>query len=512
MEETIRPSRSRSNQRAKNVFQEMRSQVEMNVANSSPGQSPGPERYNSAPIPTSDFMSMSNLNLDFMRNDAGYESPHSPLTPGMSPQMSQHSSPELSYRPLFGDPLESRPDFGVSETLNCQPTPQHPMESSNQGHSPQAISPRQQSISLDSIDIAETVTDTGITIDDIACYIEGPDSSDSKWTCLFPDCKKRFGRKENIKSHVQTHLGDRQYQCPHCKKCFVRQHDLKRHAKIHSGVKPYPCLCGNSFARHDALTRHRQRGMCIGAFEGVVKKVVKRGRPRKSRPDLGERLDKALRTRNKNKPISSASSTSGYSESSYAHSPPTNFDIPDDKPYQDFANDYSQPSIYLDNSSFPYSSAPSPMPTDYVSPQAIQNAPSPSAFSTHSQHSIHSYHSHRGSIDETAHQNLPPLPASPTKSVASHYNSPPELCLSSSSPLPSSSNYDAAQPSETDDLDLSKLAALQNIDISTHDDEMFLDAFGPSSDTDMSRIEQDPGLLLMSGKFDDAFVDWNSWN
>jgi hypothetical protein len=122
---------------------------------------------------------------------------------------------------------------------------------------------------------------TSITLEEITSYISGPSGEDNKYLCLYPDCGKRFGRKENIKSHVQTHLGDRQYKCATCKKCFVRQHDLKRHAKIHTGVKPYPCACGNSFARHDALTRHRQRGMCIGAFEGVVKKVVKRGRPRK---------------------------------------------------------------------------------------------------------------------------------------------------------------------------------------------------------------------------------------
>ncbi|KAM0794478.1 hypothetical protein BDR22DRAFT_794605, partial [Usnea florida] len=90
--------------------------------------------------------------------------------------------------------------------------------------------------------------------------------------CLYPHCDKKFGRKENIKSHVQTHLGDRQFQCKDCLKCFVRQHDLKRHANIHSGVKSYPCPCGKGFARHDALTRHRQRGMCIGAFEGTPKK------------------------------------------------------------------------------------------------------------------------------------------------------------------------------------------------------------------------------------------------
>ena len=160
---------------------------------------------------------------------------------------------------------------------------------------------------------------TGISMDEITSYISGPESIDGKWVCKFPECDKRFGRKENIKSHVQTHLGDRQFQCGVCRKCFVRQHDLKRHSKIHTGIKPYPCMCGNSFARHDALTRHRQRGMCIGAFEGIVKKVAKRGRPRK-KPlnEDGSEPVKKIKSSNKNSDHESSPSNSSSSSSSSA--------------------------------------------------------------------------------------------------------------------------------------------------------------------------------------------------
>ncbi|KAJ9603601.1 Metallothionein expression activator [Cladophialophora chaetospira] len=190
-----------------------------------------------------------------------------------------------------------------------------------------ALSPRRMSISDLHLEpgIEASIEETNVTLDDIAQFIEGPDPVDNKWVCKFEGCDKKFGRKENIKSHVQTHLGDRQFRCDHCKKCFVRGHDLKRHAKIHTGSKPYPCLCGNSFARHDALTRHRQRGMCIGAFDGVVKKVIKRGRPRKHRPEMDERLDKAGRTRQRNAEGDQdqyASSASSCSISSWG-SPPT---------------------------------------------------------------------------------------------------------------------------------------------------------------------------------------------
>ncbi|KAF3931699.1 hypothetical protein ABW19_dt0203525 [Dactylella cylindrospora] len=172
---------------------------------------------------------------------------------------------------------------------------------------------------------------SGISNDEISAYISGPEPSDNKWVCLYPDCQKRFGRKENIKSHVQTHLGDRQFRCEVCKKCFVRQHDLKRHAKIHTGIKPYPCKCGNSFARHDALTRHRQRGMCIGAFEGIVKKIVKRGRPKKIKVE-GEPETPKKRRRNKKRVregeggSSSGSGTSVSSGSSIGASSPSAYD------------------------------------------------------------------------------------------------------------------------------------------------------------------------------------------
>lgn len=176
--------------------------------------------------------------------------------------------------------------------------------------------------------IEASIEETNITLDDIAQFIEGPDPVDNKWVCKYDGCGKKFGRKENIKSHVQTHLGDRQFRCGHCNKCFVRGHDLKRHAKIHTGTKPYPCLCGNSFARHDALTRHRQRGMCIGAFDGVVKKVIKRGRPRKHRPEMEDRLDKASRTRQKTSEAQDpyASSASSCSISSWGSPPTENMD------------------------------------------------------------------------------------------------------------------------------------------------------------------------------------------
>ncbi|KAK3312778.1 hypothetical protein B0H66DRAFT_380603 [Apodospora peruviana] len=478
MEETIKPMRgNRSSNRNSGIFQDLRQQAEAELQQT-------PQRANTLPmypdqLRTPDFMSMTNLNTEFVKIEHGFDglptgrlsissdmSSHhpSPLTSSMG-GMSQHSA--FDHKP---DLRPETTDFDSQNTI----MPHHQTESpvhqsfssatSSRRGSPhrrtESIASIQSAASIASINIEETKTDTGVTLDDIATYIEGPDPSDGKWICRYDDCGKRFGRKENIKSHVQTHLNDRQYQCPTCKKCFVRQHDLKRHAKIHTGIKPYPCECGNSFARHDALTRHRQRGMCIGAFDGIVRKVVKRGRPRKLRPDMDERREKSDRTRRKNTKhtsTSSMSSQSGYSDSSAVNSPSNDFDnlMSDDTHFPDIM-DVAITTATMNPSNLTVSTAPMPSPPPRtLAPQALTMSPpdqrdldetavSPSAMSNYSHHTHNNqqspgqqYHHQNNTADYSGLPALPP--SSPgAKSVASHYThipgTPPELSASSSPP------------------------------------------------------------------------------
>jgi regulatory protein SWI5 len=207
--------------------------------------------------------------------------------------------------------------------------------------------------------------------------------------------------------------------------------------------------------------------MCIGAFEGVVKKVVKRGRPRKQRPEHEERVDKAQRTRSRNikkaaaaeagnsqntSSESRSSSASEYSESSYGMSPPP---AEYSAPFTDFSQSpYTQADPFVGsadvNADLGYVLQPvHEMQETCVSPQDIQNAPSPSHSHAHSQ-SHHSHHSQQ-------HSAVP----SPTLSAHSIHSihSPPDLCtaFSASSPTASLSFYDLP---------------------SADADEMFLDEFG----------------------------------
>ena len=171
---------------------------------------------------------------------------------------------------------------------------------------------------------------TGITPEEIQSYIaESNEDPKNPYRCLWDECGKVFGRKENIKAHIQTHLNDRPFFCVVCKKRFVRAHDLKRHHNTHLKVKEHPCECGAAFARRDALTRHKQRGCCEGAFEWVAKKEpVKRGRPKKTRPAGEERTEKATKQRKINRAKraaatqSDAESISGEASHALANSMP----------------------------------------------------------------------------------------------------------------------------------------------------------------------------------------------
>ncbi|KAL4810548.1 hypothetical protein BDV18DRAFT_58869 [Aspergillus unguis] len=230
------------------------------------------------------------------------------------------NSPEIAAIP---SPDEKKPKVPICPATPSRLSPRKQTSTPTPASLVKAkLSPRVASIDNLNLDarVHASIKETGVSIDEIAAFIHGPDPEDGKWVCLHPGCERRFGRKENIKSHVQTHLGDRQYKCDHCEKCFVRGHDLKRHAKIHTGDKPYECLCGNVFARHDALTRHRQRGMCIGGYKGIVRKTTKRGRPKKHRPEMDERRDKASKTRQR---IAEKSSFDASGTDTSRHTPPS---------------------------------------------------------------------------------------------------------------------------------------------------------------------------------------------
>ncbi|KAI8938651.1 hypothetical protein NX059_004521 [Plenodomus lindquistii] len=243
--------------------------------------------------------------------DLGYESSSYYNSDALSP--SPMSSPTRETRNTFLEGIEEHQEMVFSQPPALLPTLQASMSITGLPLDMESYEQSQMYNDLD-LDVDASLEFTGIAPEEVQRYISEQDPVTSKWTCLYLDCGKVFGRRENIRSHVQTHLGDRQFKCNGCGKCFVRQHDLKRHAKIHSGNKPYKCPCGAGFARQDALTRHRQRGMCVGGFADAVRRQAKRGRPKKNRPEMEDRMDKAARTRRALVSAAPSSAGSPYSE------------------------------------------------------------------------------------------------------------------------------------------------------------------------------------------------------
>ena len=584
MEETIKPQRSRGHHSKKSsgVFDDLRQQAEA-LALATP---PRPNMIR-MPMTPADFINMNNManltninninnmnnmnNMNSMNNINNMNYVAMPVPADMqhlSPPLSQHPTP-ATMQGVFDNGIIASPNTFTSKAglwaaeyeaqSAMSPFVVAQSDSPSYPETPgpsrrKAAHKRNESIasiasaaSIASINIDETRTETGVTLDDIAIYIEGPNPADGKWRCLYEGCDKRFGRKENIKSHVQTHLNDRQYQCPHCHKCFVRQHDLKRHAKIHTGVKPYPCECGNNFARHDALTRHRQRGMCIGAFDGAVRKIGKRGRPRKSRPSLDARREKSLRTRSKNKDSASpeASSHSGYSDNSAGNSPRSDeSDSPfDEDPFNVMDKDMLEMSFgssvassagtisraTMNPSALAVSSAPMPgagvsapemvgmLPVVSPADHAAALAASPSAMSHYSHVSRASL---PGCSNETEELLPANIPTSPPKSVVSHYtphpSTPPELSASSSPPQSSARFFDLDPSSNCADDDVSGLSApltsgcgplgvdVGNLSTTSIDEDILLMKAYTSDDV-LVQLDDSSLSMLNTSKFDDEY-------
>ena len=284
-----------------------------------------PTPPNTAPMPSRYFNAMPRVGnslglLDFTQHMRQYSSSNSSFE--SSPEMKYDTSPEMAAIEFF----EEFPNTIVQSGNVKASIPQEHRLNYDSSLDPIPNQTKQESNGV-AVTLGEAVIGhqipTDIAPEEIAAFIGGPDNN-GEWICLYPGCNRPFKRKENIKSHVQTHLNDRQYICMQCPAKFVRPHDLKRHENIHSESKPFSCPCGKRFNRHDALTRHRQRDTCIGGIGGASKPRTKRGRPKKaSRPDSEERREKAARTRERalEKAAARASGTS-----SSASSPPAMFE------------------------------------------------------------------------------------------------------------------------------------------------------------------------------------------
>ena len=467
----------------------------------SPPHSARESYSSSAGFPSLDFLDMSAMKTGFSTEGVNSGSLQcSPLLNTLTPTISFfQSSPEMSHQPQFCDEVNELLDSS-NQISRVDVEPANISYDADPGASQECAHSSTQSDS--DIDRDTSVEDPVITSKEITAFMYGP-GSDNRWSCKFPGCSRTFGRKENIKSHIQNHLGDRQFICSVCGNDFVRQHDLKRHMKIHSGVRPYTCPCGRTFCRQDALTRHRQRNTCEGGLNGIS--PIKRGRPKKVRPHSDQRLEKSTKTRQRALEKANEKAYQSSSGSSVCS--------------------FSSPQYMSDDIVFRGTSPLDDVETLRANLTEFLSSTPPTSPSHSTRNSFSSENSRLSSAALRVSVSLSPKIASiqeepqdmllthtmSRETSTSYYGTPPELDLSCSSPLgPNFLDFDSESTTIARAASIMTLpetkASSSDLEISTSNrelDRMFMDSISSSSP------DKDPLFLLEN--FDDPFTSSSSW-
>lgn len=72
---------------------------------------------------------------------------------------------------------------------------------------------------------------------------------------VIKNCKNRRGCPPSSSNQ-------KKFKCPMCEVYFTRKNNIKSHIRIHTGEKPYTCAeCGKSFTRKDTFNRHSCKGI-----------------------------------------------------------------------------------------------------------------------------------------------------------------------------------------------------------------------------------------------------------
>lgn len=70
-------------------------------------------------------------------------------------------------------------------------------------------------------------------------------------------CKKGFGKKSDLRTHMRSHSDSKPFKCSKCNNCYKSLSNLNQHLKVHSSNGVLECtICKKKFTRQDCLTDH----------------------------------------------------------------------------------------------------------------------------------------------------------------------------------------------------------------------------------------------------------------